>query len=107
MLHPSLSSVLPGWMLENRNNKKGFNLKCVPEVDALVVVKLPVGGDDRVCTENLPSHDDVGGSHVVHVEADQREIVHVARDGELSVQDDVGLHGLDIGLLELRLPFDN
>ena len=76
-------------------------------MDALVVVKLPVSGDDRVCTKYLPPHDDVGGSHVVHVEADQRKIVHVARDCELSVQDDVGLHGLNIGLLELRLPFDN
>ena len=74
---------------------------------ALVVVKLPVSGDDRVCAKYPPSHDDVGGGHVVHVEADQREIVCVARDGELSVQDDVSLHRLNIGLRELCLSFNN
>ena len=74
---------------------------------ALIVVQLPVRGDDGVRAEYLPSHDDVGGSHVVHVEADQGKIVYVARDGELSVQDDVSLHRLNIGLRELCLSFNN
>ena len=76
-------------------------------MDALVVVKLPVSGDDRVRAKYPPSHDDVRGGHVVHVEADQRKIVYIARDGELSVQDDVSLHRFNIGLRELRLSFNN
>ena len=88
-------------------NKNGGNLECISVVYALVVVKLPVSGDNRVCAKYPPSHDDVGGSHVVHVEADQGEIVCVARDAELSVKNDVSLHRLNIGLLELSLSFHN
>ena len=51
--------------------KNGWNLKCVSIVYALVVVEFPVSGDNGVCTEYPPPHDDVGGGHVVHVEADQ------------------------------------
>ena len=76
-------------------------------MDALVVNQFPIFWFHRVCTENPPFHDDVWSSDVVHVETDQREVVHIARDGELSVQDDVGLHRLNIGLLELRLSFNN
>ena len=98
-------------VIVNRHQKLGmrkrFNLECVSVVYALVVVKVPVSGGDRVCAEYPPSHDDVGGGHVVHVEADQGEVVYVARDGELSVQDDVSLHRLNIGLRELCLSFNN
>ena len=54
----------------------------------------------------MPPHDDVRGAHVVHVEADEGEIVDVAGDRELAIQDDVRLHRLNVGLGELSLSLD-
>ena len=51
----------------------------------------------------MPPHDDVWGGHVVHVKADEGEIVDVAGDRELAIQDDVRLHRLNVGLGELSL----
>ena len=54
----------------------------------------------------MPPHDDVGGGHVVHVEADEGEVVDVAGDRELAIQDDVRLHRLNVGLGEFSLSLD-
>ena len=42
----------------------------------------------------------------MHVEADEGEVVDVARDRELAIQDDVRLHRLNVGLGELSLSLD-
>ena len=54
----------------------------------------------------MPPHDDVRGGHVVHVETDEGEVVDVAGDRELAIQDDVCLHRLNVGLGELSLSLD-
>ena len=42
----------------------------------------------------------------MHVKADEGEIVDVAGDRELAIQDDVCLHRLNVGLGELSLSLD-
>ena len=75
-------------------------------MNAFVVVKFPVSWNNRVGAEYMPPHDDVGGGHVVHVEADEGKVVDVAGDCELAIQDDVRLHRLNVGLGELSLSLD-
>ena len=53
----------------------------------------------------MPLHDDVGGGDVVHVVADQGEVVDVPGDGELPVHQDLRGDGLDIAAVELGLSF--
>ena len=42
----------------------------------------------------------------MHVEADEGEVVNVAGDRELAIQDDVRLHRLNVSLGELSLSLD-
>ena len=42
----------------------------------------------------------------MHVETDEGEVVDVAGDRELAIQDDVCLHRLNVGLGELSLSLD-
>ena len=45
-----------------------------------LIVKGPVLGKNGICTFNVPSHDDVWRSDVVHVVTNQSKIVDVSWD---------------------------
>ena len=70
-----------------------------------MIEERPVLSHDWILTLDMPLHDDVGGGDVVHVVADQGQVVDVPGDGELPVHHDLGGDGLDIAAVELGLSF--
>ena len=71
--------------------------------DVRLVVKTPVSSNNWVGALDMPAHDDVGRGDVVHVEANQGEVVNIARDSEGPVHDNLGRDRLDVGPVENRL----